>query len=80
MRVGYHPGRSLNVAIAAGQFGGLFNWLRENVHGVGARREDRLEFGRHVLPRRNALRPRGEHGIGGDDTQLALARERVGDG
>jgi carboxypeptidase Taq len=28
---------TLDEQIAAGQFGGLFNWLRENVHGVGAR-------------------------------------------
>ena len=28
---------ALDEQIAAGQFGGLFGWLRENVHGVGAR-------------------------------------------
>ena len=28
--------RRLDEQIAAGQFGGLFDWLRENVHGVGA--------------------------------------------
>jgi carboxypeptidase Taq len=28
---------ALDEQIAAGQFGGLFEWLRENVHGVGAR-------------------------------------------
>jgi carboxypeptidase Taq len=28
---------TLDEQIAAGQFGGLFGWLRENVHGVGAR-------------------------------------------
>lgn len=28
---------ALDDQIAAGQFGGLFGWLRENVHGVGAR-------------------------------------------
>jgi carboxypeptidase Taq len=28
---------TLDEQIAAGQFGGLFAWLRENVHGVGAR-------------------------------------------
>ena len=28
---------ALDEEIAAGQFGGLFDWLRENVHGVGAR-------------------------------------------
>jgi carboxypeptidase Taq len=28
---------ALDQQIAAGQFGGLFGWLRENVHGVGAR-------------------------------------------
>ena len=28
---------ALDEQIAAGQFGGLFDWLRENVHGVGAR-------------------------------------------
>jgi carboxypeptidase Taq len=27
----------LDTQIAAGQFGGLFDWLRQNVHGVGAR-------------------------------------------
>jgi carboxypeptidase Taq len=28
---------TLDEQVAAGQFGGLFGWLRENVHGVGAR-------------------------------------------
>lgn len=28
---------SLDAEIAAGQFGGVLDWLRENVHGVGAR-------------------------------------------
>ena len=28
---------SLDAEIAAGQFGGILDWLRENVHGVGAR-------------------------------------------
>jgi carboxypeptidase Taq len=28
---------SLDAEIAAGQFGGVMDWLRENVHGVGAR-------------------------------------------
>jgi carboxypeptidase Taq len=28
---------SLDAQIAAGQFGGVMDWLRENVHGVGAR-------------------------------------------
>jgi carboxypeptidase Taq len=28
---------SLDTEIAAGQFGGVMDWLRENVHGVGAR-------------------------------------------
>ena len=28
---------TLDEQIAAGQFGGLFGWLRENVHAVGAR-------------------------------------------
>jgi carboxypeptidase Taq len=28
---------SLDEQIAAGQFGGLFEWLQQNVHGVGAR-------------------------------------------
>ena len=26
----------LDEEIAAGQFGGLFDWLRQNVHGLGA--------------------------------------------
>jgi carboxypeptidase Taq len=30
-----HP--SLDEEIATGQFGGVMNWLRDNVHGVGAR-------------------------------------------
>jgi carboxypeptidase Taq len=28
---------SLDAEIAGGQFGGVMDWLRENVHGVGAR-------------------------------------------
>jgi carboxypeptidase Taq len=28
---------SLDEEIAAGQFGGVMDWLRDNVHGVGAR-------------------------------------------
>jgi carboxypeptidase Taq len=28
---------SLDAEIAAGQFSGVMDWLRENVHGVGAR-------------------------------------------
>jgi carboxypeptidase Taq len=28
---------SLDAEIAAGEFGGILDWLRENVHGVGAR-------------------------------------------
>ena len=30
-----HP--ALDEEIAAGQFGGVMDWLRDNVHGVGAR-------------------------------------------
>ncbi|MNK59266.1 hypothetical protein D3C87_783680 [compost metagenome] len=38
-------------------------------------RQDRLELGWHVVPGGNALRARGEHRIGRDDAQPALAGE-----
>jgi carboxypeptidase Taq len=28
---------ALDEEIAAGQFGGVMDWLRDNVHGIGAR-------------------------------------------
>jgi len=34
---------SLDAEIAAGQFGGILDWLRENVHGVGARSPSRTD-------------------------------------
>ena len=47
---------------------------RIDLHLAG---EDRPHVLRRLVPRRDLVRPRGQHGVGGDDAQLLLACERL---